>query len=72
VAIDGLRVTATNLDNLLGRYPVGASVEVHAFRRDELMTFRVTLQGERIPGITLALDPVKKKSTGPLRPSAAR
>jgi predicted metalloprotease with PDZ domain len=72
VAIDGLRVTATNLDNLLGRYAVGAGVEVHAFRRDELMTFRVTLQGERIPGITLALDPVKKKSTGPLRPSAAR
>ena len=72
VAIDGLRVTATNLDALLGRYAVGASVEVHAFRRDELMTFRVTLQGERVPGITLALDPVKKKSTGPLRPSAAR
>jgi predicted metalloprotease with PDZ domain len=72
VAVDGLRVTATNLDALLGRYAVGAAVEVHAFRRDELMTFRVTLQGERVPGVTLALDPVKKKSAGPLRPSAAR
>ncbi len=72
VAIDGLRVTATNLETLLGRYAVGATIEVHAFRRDELMTFGVKLQGERVPGITLALDPVKKKSAGPLRPSAAR
>ena len=72
VAIDGLRVTATNLETLLSRYGVGSSVEVHAFRRDELMTFSMTLQGERVPGITLALDPVVKKSTGPLRPSAAR
>jgi len=72
VAIDGLRVTATNLETLLSRYGVGSNVEVHAFRRDELMTFSVILQGERVPGITLALDPVAKKSTGPLRPSAAR
>ena len=72
VAVDGLRVTATNLDTLLARYAVGATVEIHAFRRDELMTFSVVLQGDRVPGITLSLDPVVKKSTGPLRPSAAR
>ncbi|MBV8125717.1 MAG: M61 family metallopeptidase, partial [Paucibacter sp.] len=71
VAVDGLRVNATNLDNLLSRYAVGDSVEVHAFRRDELMTFKVKLQGDRVPGITLALDAARKK-TGPLRPSAAR
>ena len=72
VAVDGLRVTATNLDNLLGRYAVGDSIEVHAFRRDELMTFKLKLQGERIPSVTLALDATRKKATGPLRPSAAR
>jgi predicted metalloprotease with PDZ domain len=72
VAIDGLRVTATNLESLLSRYGVGSNVDVHAFRRDELMTFSMTLQGERVPGITLALDAAAKKSTGPLRPSAAR
>jgi predicted metalloprotease with PDZ domain len=72
VAIDGLRVTTTNLETLLSRYGVGSNVEVHAFRRDELMTFSMTLQGDRVPGITLALDPVAKKSTGPLRPSAVR
>src|SRR5262249_35208923 len=36
VAIDGLRVTGSNLDNLLARYLPGARVEIHAFRRDEL------------------------------------
>ncbi len=60
VAIDGLRVTATNLDALLGRYAVGDTVQVHAFRRDELMTFDVQLQGDRVPGITLAIDAVRK------------
>jgi predicted metalloprotease with PDZ domain len=72
VAVDGLRVTPTNLDTLLGRYAVGDSIEVHAFRRDELMTFKLKLQGERIPSVTLALDATRKKATGPLRPSAAR
>ncbi|MFS2137048.1 M61 family metallopeptidase [Duganella sp. Dugasp56] len=71
VAIDGLRVNATNLETLLSRYGIGSTVEVHAFRRDELMTFNMTLQGERVPGITLSLDPASKKSTGPIRPSAA-
>jgi predicted metalloprotease with PDZ domain len=72
IAVDGLRVTATNLDNLLSRYAVGETVEVHAFRRDELMTFNLTLQGDRVPGITLALEPAGKKTPGPLRPSASR
>lgn len=42
-AIDGLRVTRDNLDKLLGRYRGGDVVEVHVFRRDELMRFRVRL-----------------------------
>ena len=72
VAIDGLRVTPASLEALLSRYPVGASVEVHAFRRDELRTFQLTLQGDRAPGVTLALAAAGKKSSGPLRPSAVR
>ena len=43
VAVDGLRVTGSNLDTLLGRYAVGARVAIHAFRRDELMEFTVRL-----------------------------
>ncbi len=66
VAVDGLRVTS-NLDTLLARYKVGDSVTVHAFRRDELMSFTVELQGERVPGVTLTVTDPKKKSQ---RPSA--
>lgn len=44
IAIDGVRVDARRLEDLLaGRQP-GEVAEVHAFRRDELMRFRVTLQ----------------------------
>ncbi|MES2148364.1 MAG: PDZ domain-containing protein [Pseudomonadota bacterium] len=58
VAVDGLRV-AGNPDALLSRYKVGETVTVHAFRRDELMCFDVTLQGDRVPGITLSIVPGK-------------
>jgi predicted metalloprotease with PDZ domain len=64
VALDGLRVAGTpsNLDTLLCRYRVGDTVQVHAFRRDELMTFDVQLQGDRVAGITLSIDPKAKAS----------
>jgi predicted metalloprotease with PDZ domain len=72
VAVDGLRVTHANFDALLARYAVGAKVEVHAFRRDELMAFQVTLQGDRAPAVTLTLEPAGGKRGAALRPSAAR
>ena len=55
VAIDGLRVTGSNLDGLLQRYRVGDVVEVHVFRRDELMTFDVTLESDTAPQFALAM-----------------
>ena len=60
VAIDDLRVTAANLDTLLQRYRVGDKATVHAFRRDELMTFDLTLRAESAPhfGLTLKEKPV--------------
>ncbi|GAB3470992.1 PDZ domain-containing protein [Massilia terrae] len=71
IAIDGLRVNGnpSNVDVLLGRYSVGDKVTVHAFRRDELMTFTVTLEGDRVPGIALSHAPVGKKAAGLARPS---
>ncbi|HEC06929.1 MAG TPA: M61 family peptidase [Thiolapillus brandeum] len=39
IALDGLQVTAKNLNGLLGQFEAGAEVQVHAFRRDELMVF---------------------------------
>ncbi|WP_018410240.1 M61 family metallopeptidase [Methyloversatilis thermotolerans] len=43
VAMDGLRVTHASLDALLRRHQPGDELKVHAFRRDELMKFRVKL-----------------------------
>jgi predicted metalloprotease with PDZ domain len=69
VAVDGLRVSGhpSNLDTLLGRYRVGDTVELHAFRRDELMKFDVKLLGDRVPGIALDVTGADKKLK---RPSA--
>ena len=55
VAIDGLRVTPSNLDVLLQRYKRGDAVTVHAFRRDELMSFRAVLQPESAPQLRLQM-----------------
>jgi predicted metalloprotease with PDZ domain len=72
IAVDGLRVNGNpcNLDGLFARYRVGDTVTVHAFRRDELMTFEVTLQGDRVPGITVAPLPGTRKGSL-LRPSTS-
>jgi len=44
MAVDSLRATRSNLDTLLAGYAPGERVTVHAFRRDELMSFNVELQ----------------------------
>ncbi len=49
VALDGLRVTAANLDKLLERYRIGDTLTLHAFRRDELMSFSVKLLSDDVP-----------------------
>jgi predicted metalloprotease with PDZ domain len=49
LAIDGLRVTSSNLATLLQRYRAGDTVSVHAFRRDELMEFNVVLLADSAP-----------------------
>ncbi|HWJ95501.1 MAG TPA: M61 family metallopeptidase [Telluria sp.] len=73
IAVDGLRVNGNpcNLDALLSRYRVGDTVTMHVFRRDELMSFDVKLAGERVPGISLALANIGKKTAGLKRPSQA-
>ena len=70
IALDGLRVGGApgSLDAMLSRYKVGDTVGVHAFRRDELLTFRVKLQGDRVPSVTLTVNGDQKTSG---RPSAA-
>lgn len=57
MAIDGLRVTADDASNQLARllapYKVGESVEVHVFRRDELLSLKVKLQSDDAPDVRL-------------------
>lgn len=56
VAIDGLRVSAANLDGLLARYRIGDAITLHAFRRDELMTFAVKLAADDAPQMALTAE----------------
>jgi predicted metalloprotease with PDZ domain len=44
IALDGIKTTSSNLDKLLERAQIGERVEIHAFRRDELMRFEVTMR----------------------------
>jgi predicted metalloprotease with PDZ domain len=73
VAINGLRVTAADagngLANLLAAYSVGETVQVHAFRRDELLTVSVKLQGDDVPSLTFALAANQKLAGAKKRPS---
>jgi predicted metalloprotease with PDZ domain len=62
IALDGLRVTASNLDALLSRHHPGDAVEVHAFRRDELMRFEVQLARQPPPRFVLTVDPKAGRS----------
>jgi len=55
VAIEGIRVS-NNLEALLARYRVGDSVVIHAFRRDELMTFKVRLLADSAPQVGLKVE----------------
>lgn len=43
VALDGLKVTGSDLEAMLSRRKAGDKVRIHAFRRDELMEFEVKL-----------------------------
>lgn len=42
IAVDGLRAHKKNLEKLLGAYHEGDRLQIHVFRRDELMTFDVS------------------------------
>jgi predicted metalloprotease with PDZ domain len=44
IALDGIKVTSTNLDQLLQRAQLGEKVEIYAFRRDELRRFEVEMR----------------------------
>ncbi|MCF6356098.1 MAG: PDZ domain-containing protein [Candidatus Polarisedimenticolaceae bacterium] len=41
IAVDGIRATANNIEQLIAQIPQGSSIPLHLFRRDELMQFDV-------------------------------
>lgn len=57
VALDNLRITAGSLDNLLKRRQPGDEVKINAFRRDELMKFRVRLDAAPADQAKIAIAP---------------
>jgi len=55
VAIDGIKASADHIEKLL-QQPGGMTLAVHAFRRDELRTFRVELDAAPLDTAFLTLD----------------
>ena len=55
IAIDQLKVSHSNIEALLGRYRVDDLLTVHAFRRDELMSFELCLQAAPADRVELNL-----------------
>jgi len=43
IALNGLKTSKDNLPILLNQYAIGDTIELHVFRRDELMTFKLVL-----------------------------
>ena len=56
VALDGLRASAEAISQLLATRQAGDVAVVHAFRRDELVRFQVTLEAAPADTCWLALD----------------
>ncbi|MBY0574065.1 MAG: M61 family metallopeptidase [Undibacterium sp.] len=73
VAINGLRVNATDaaegLKKLLAPYSVGDKLELHAFRRDELLNLTLKLRLDEDAQITLECDQDSHGTLAHKRPS---
>jgi predicted metalloprotease with PDZ domain len=73
IAMNGLRVTAADaangLSRILGAYSVGETVQIHAFRRDELLILNAKLQADDAPNVSLSLSANQKLALSKKRPS---
>jgi len=56
IAVDGLRVDSNSLPKVLERRRAGDRVEIHAFRRDELMRFELELAPALLDTVQLRLE----------------
>ncbi|MEC9318932.1 MAG: PDZ domain-containing protein, partial [Pseudomonadota bacterium] len=55
IAIDHLQVTSDNINEILDAFKPGDSVTVHAFRRDELRTLKLTWQAPKKTSYVLSI-----------------
>ena len=55
VALNDLKVSTGNIDEHLKHKRAGDTIKIHAFRRDELMTFDVTLMAPPLDTCYLTL-----------------
>ncbi|MEX0958601.1 MAG: PDZ domain-containing protein [Burkholderiales bacterium] len=55
VAIDGLKLTGKTAESRLSRYRPGETVQMHAFRRDELFTANLLLAAARLDTCVLSV-----------------
>jgi len=73
IAINGLRINAADaadgLNTALARYRVGEVVEVHAFRRDELLVVKAKLQADDVPTNQLKLEVNHQAALATARPT---
>lgn len=60
IALDRIKLDNSNLEKLIGRYQAGECAEIVGFRRDELMTFSVTLEAAQEDTAWLELEDVEK------------
>jgi predicted metalloprotease with PDZ domain len=65
LALDGIKLDGGNLDKLLERRSPGEVVRVHAFRRDELMEFELTLDAP--PKTRISLKPAARPAAAALQ-----
>lgn len=76
IAINDLRVTAADaadgLASALSRYRVGETLQLHAFRRDELLVVQATLQGDDMPSSTLSVQQNARAPLTAYRPSVQK
>lgn len=67
IALDGLRVDAGSLPKMLERHRAGERIEVHVFRRDELMRFEIELMPAPLDTARLSLETQPGKAVKVLR-----
>ncbi|GHU11637.1 peptidase [Betaproteobacteria bacterium] len=67
IALNGLRVEGDTLTKQLTRRRAGERIEIHAFRRDELMRFEVELAPAPADTVKLSVDAAAGKDAAKLR-----